>query len=404
MGPLPVWFLPFKELARLRPQYAQRDHVIGASLNLEVTERLAHVRSPYQTIEVFETRWFGKVLVIDDDLMLTERDEASYHEMLVHVPLNYRAAARPCRVLVVGGGDGGTAGQALLHRNVEAVHVIDIDEQVVAVSRKHFPHLAASFDDPRVRLEHADAAEAVRRAAASLRQPPAPSASDADAAAAAAAAAATAAEDRARVEPSKEQHLGALDVVLIDSTDFNQAESLFTPAFYRNVRRLLADRAGILVLNLTSLSWNLEGAVYAVHKLRRIFKHVRVYQVAQTTYLSGHYGYAFCSDYVDPLAAAESSSSDESGGHRVDDPGDAGGGKQGQQGKADETGDKSNRGTSSGSSRGSSSRGSSSAVDFGSWRARNIPTHYYTPEVHAAAFVLPAFVDRALSNTLSSTP
>ena len=84
-------------------------------------------------------------------------------------------------------------------------------------------------------------------------------------------------------------------MVIVDSTDFNQASTLFTPSFYRNVRTVIERRKGILVINLTSLSWNALGAALAVRKLRRIFTHVRVYQVAQPTYLSGHYGYVHTS-------------------------------------------------------------------------------------------------------------
>ena len=72
-------------------QYAQVEQILGASLNMVYTERLARVVSPYQAIEVYQTAGFGKVLVIDDDLMLTDRDHMSYHEMIAHVPLAYRA-------------------------------------------------------------------------------------------------------------------------------------------------------------------------------------------------------------------------------------------------------------------------------------------------------------------------
>ena len=80
--------------------------------------------TPYQHIQVRQTRGFGKILLIDDDLMLTERDEASYHEMLVHVPLNYKPDATD--VLIVGGGDGGACREALRHPNVKRVVVVDV--------------------------------------------------------------------------------------------------------------------------------------------------------------------------------------------------------------------------------------------------------------------------------------
>ena len=80
---------------------------------------LEDVTSPYQHIQVLQTRAFGKILLIDGDLMLTERDEGSYHEMMAHVPLNHLPEADS--VLIVGGGDGGVCSQVLRHPNVRCV-------------------------------------------------------------------------------------------------------------------------------------------------------------------------------------------------------------------------------------------------------------------------------------------
>jgi spermidine synthase len=117
-----------------RRLYEERDPYFGIALAFDTEATLEDVHSRYQHIQVLQTRAFGKVLLIDDDLMLTERDEASYHEMLAHVPLSYLPAASS--VLIVGGGDGGACQQVLRHPNVRRVVVVDIDEMVVEVSRR----------------------------------------------------------------------------------------------------------------------------------------------------------------------------------------------------------------------------------------------------------------------------
>lgn len=114
------------------------------------TAPVASVQSKYQKIEVLKSDFFGHILTIDGDLMLTERDEFIYHEMIVHVPMAYVPTAS--RILVVGGGDGGSARQLLRRESVERVTVVELDEEVVRISREFFPRLAAALGDDRVEL------------------------------------------------------------------------------------------------------------------------------------------------------------------------------------------------------------------------------------------------------------
>lgn len=244
-----------------RNLYEERDPHFGVSLAFDTEAVLEDVRTDYQHIEVRQTRAFGKILLIDDDLMLTERDEGSYHEMLTHVPLNYLPSA--ANVLIVGGGDGGACREVLRHPNVQRVVLVDIDQKVVDVSRRHFPHLADEcFDDPRVTLLHEDAALWAEQAI---------------------------------------RNSETFDVVLVDSTDFGAADSLHTATFYTALRALANGGLGIVVINLTSLSWNLGGARFTTTLQAEIFEHVAVYQVFQPTYMSGHYAYTFMSGAIDPL-------------------------------------------------------------------------------------------------------
>jgi spermidine synthase len=106
----------------------------GFEQRIEVRARLWAGRSPYQQIEVVDTVPFGRALILDDALQTTEADEFCYHEMLVHVPL--LAHPNPGRVLIVGGGDGGSMRHVLRHPEVERAVQVELDELVVRVSRE----------------------------------------------------------------------------------------------------------------------------------------------------------------------------------------------------------------------------------------------------------------------------
>ena len=104
---------------------------------------------------------FGKILLIDGVIMLTEADEFCYHEMIVHVPLCVHPDAE--KVLVIGGGDGGTVREVLKHDNIKQVEVCEIDEKVIELSKKHFPNLANSFSDDRVKIYYEDGNKFIKK-------------------------------------------------------------------------------------------------------------------------------------------------------------------------------------------------------------------------------------------------
>jgi spermidine synthase len=119
-------------------------------------------RTAFHDVLVFENRLFGRVLVIDGALQLTERDNHIYHEMVAHVPLMAHGSAK-C-VLVIGGGDGGTLKEVLKHP-VAHVVLVDIDPAVIELSKRFFPALSrAAFEDPRVSIVVGDGARYVARA------------------------------------------------------------------------------------------------------------------------------------------------------------------------------------------------------------------------------------------------
>lgn len=181
-------------------------------------------QSEFQKIEIVETAAFGRAMLLDGHIQLTELDEHVYHEALVQVPLLNMDS--PTRALVVGGGDGGVLRELVKHPGLKQIDMVEIDRAVVDASLKVWPELSAgAFEDPRVNLQIADAFGFVKNA----------------------------------TEP--------YDLIVVDSTDVYEeedqslSEMLFTPDFYRDLARLLTDQ-GVVVTqadNLVFCPYSLEG-------------------------------------------------------------------------------------------------------------------------------------------------
>lgn len=174
------------------------------SLRLTGAGRIHEERTAYQHIEVYETEHFGRLLTIDGFVMLTERDNFLYHEMMSHPALYAHPAPR--RVLIIGGGDCGTLREVLRHPEVESARQVEIDERVTRVSERFFPQLCEANSDPRAHLEFGDGIRFVKEAPAA-----------------------------------------GFDVIIVDSTDpIGPAAGLFSQAFYADCLRAL-DANGILI-------------------------------------------------------------------------------------------------------------------------------------------------------------
>lgn len=119
-------------------------------------DRVLHeVKTEHQHLVIFENETWGRVLMLDGVCQLTTSDEFVYHEMMAHVPL--MALAKPRRVLVVGGGDGGVLREVLKHPSVEKATLCEIDRTVIDLSLQHYPEIAAgAFDDSRSDIVIAD--------------------------------------------------------------------------------------------------------------------------------------------------------------------------------------------------------------------------------------------------------
>ena len=182
------------ESARFDEFYLNR-----TGLTVGVRKVLFSRQSPYQKVDVLRTDSWGNLMTIDGLVMLSEKDEFVYHEMLVHVPMLTHPGPR--RVMIIGGGDGGSAREVLKHPGVEHVDMVEIDQVVVEASKLHFPGVGR-FDDPRLHVRFEDGIEFVRRAA---------------------------------------ENGETYDVVIIDGSDpVGPAEGLFEASFVRDCRNVLS--------------------------------------------------------------------------------------------------------------------------------------------------------------------
>ncbi len=229
----------------------------GRIFKVAFTDKLASVRSAFQKIEVFQTTAFGKMLVHDDVIMLTEKDEAHYHEMIVHPAMFTHPDPR--RVLVVGGGDGGTMREVLKHSSVREAHLCEIDEEVVRVCQQHFPDLAGSFNDPRCKLFFEDGAKFIK------------------------------------------EHRNFYDIIIVDSSDpVGPAEVLFRKDFYRSMFDALKPD-GIAVTQSESIHYHETVIKELSNFCQEIYPLYRYYYALVPTYPSGIIGFSFCSKKHDPL-------------------------------------------------------------------------------------------------------
>jgi spermidine synthase len=222
----------------------------------KVERVLYRAKSKYQEIMVIENDYFGKILILDGIVQLTERDEFFYHEMLAHVAMHVHP--EPHSVAVIGGGDGGAVREVLKHRTVEKIYLVEIDEEVVNISRQFFPSISSGIDDPRVELKVMDGADFIR------------------------------------------EHAGEMDVILVDSTDIiGFARTLFTEDFFRSVHKVLGPE-GLFVTHSESLHFHLDIVTEVQQILKRAFPIVDLYTAPIATYPGNWWAFAIGSKSLDP--------------------------------------------------------------------------------------------------------
>lgn len=120
------------------------------------------IQSPYQKIEVLNTSGYGRMLVLDGQIMCTEKDECVYHEMIAHIPTLLHT--NPQKILVIGGGDGGAIRELTRHPNVQHIDLVEIDEQVLQTARIYLPTLSCQLDNKRVHIHIQDGTQFIKTA------------------------------------------------------------------------------------------------------------------------------------------------------------------------------------------------------------------------------------------------
>ena len=242
--------------------------------------------SRFQEILVVDTYAFGRVMMLDGTFQVTEKDEFVYHEMLDHFPLMSHES--PKDVLVIGGGDGGTIREVVKHPEVERAVLCEIDPRVTAVAREYLPSVAAGLSDPRVEVLHEDGIKLVQ------------------------------------------DHEGAFDVILIDSTDpVGPAVGLYSPEFYAACKRALRP-GGIVCAQSESPFVNGDVVRRVAQSVKANFSACQLYLAPLPTYPSGFWSFTAGADHELPQ-------------------------------------------------------------DVDKARAERLATRYYTAEMHKAAFALPPF-------------
>lgn len=233
----------------------------NCKFSISYNELLQSEESPFQKIDFYKGEEFGTFFTLDGLMMVNEKDEFVYHDMITHPAFATNPDIK--KVLIIGGGDGGTAREVLRYPSVEEVVMVEIDELVFRLSQKHLPITAAGVEeDPRMQLIFDDGLAYVKNAA--------------DA---------------------------SFDLILVDSTDpISVGEGLFTTAFYKECYRVLNDK-GILINQHESpyFAEYAENMKKAHTKIKGIFPIASVYQFHMPTYPSGHWLFGFASKALHPI-------------------------------------------------------------------------------------------------------
>ncbi len=247
------------ETSEPEPRWYEETLDADVRQRLRISEVLHHEKTAHHDLMVFDNPSFGRILALDGAIQTTEGDEYVYHEMLVHTPILAHGRAR--RVLIVGGGDGGALREVLRHQRIEQATLVDIDETVIALSRKYLPKInAGAFDDARAEIVIADGARFVHQTAERF------------------------------------------DVVIVDSTDpIGPGEALFSENFYAGCKRCLGP-GGILVTQNGVPAVQGDELTQSYRRLRAHFDDVAFYLAPVPTYHGGFMAFGWASDDAGPRA------------------------------------------------------------------------------------------------------
>jgi spermidine synthase len=238
------------------------EHLLMEPLNdstgfyIKATRQLGEWQTRFQKMAIYDTPLYGKIFRLDGFNMTSEREEFVYHENLIHPALTAQAA--PKRVLIIGGGDGGSSEEALKHPSLEQVTLVEIDEDVIRVAREHFHAVHRGvFDNPKLRVLVEDGMKFVR-------------------------------ETQER-----------FDLIAMDLNDpMGPAEALYSTEFFQQLRHALAP-GGALTLHIGAPVARPERVAELAQRLNGVFRIVRPYTMYIPLY-GAQWAMAVCSDKLDP--------------------------------------------------------------------------------------------------------
>lgn len=222
----------------------------GQAMTLKVEKVLHHEKSKYQDVLIFKSTDYGNVLVLDNAIQVTERDEFSYQEMIAHLALN--SHPNPKKVLVIGGGDGGVLREIVKHESVEEAILCDIDEAVIRLSKQYLPNMAVSYNHPKVKVHVGDGFQFLR------------------------------------------DYQNTFDVIITDSSDpEGPAESLFQKPYFELLNDALTEK-GVITTQGESFWCHLPIIKKVKQSCREVFPVVEYAWTSIPTYPSGMIGFMVC--------------------------------------------------------------------------------------------------------------
>ena len=234
-------------------------HTPDVKHSIRVQRHLYSQKTAYQQIDIYDTPEFGRVLTLDGNVMLTERDEFIYDEMMTHVPMAVHPNIQD--VLVIGAGDGGVVRELARYNNIRSIDLVEMDAQVIEACRRFLPENACRLDDERVHIYFDNALRFIRRKQAQY------------------------------------------DLIIVDSNDpFGPSEGYFTREFYGICYNALRDD-GILVNQQGSPFYrhDAEAMQRSHQRIVRTFPISRVYQAHIPTYAAGYWLFGFASKKYHPI-------------------------------------------------------------------------------------------------------
>ncbi len=234
-------------------------HAADVKHSIRVNRHLYSKKSDYQQIDIFDTPEFGRVLALDGNVMLTERDEFIYDEMIAHVPMSVHPNIQD--VLVIGAGDGGIVKELTRYDSIQRIDLVEMDPQVIEACRIYLPENACRMDDSRVHIYFDNALRFIRRC--------------------------------------KDEY----DLIIVDSNDpFGPSEGYFTREFYGICYNALHED-GIMVNQQGSPFYKHDAeAMQRSHKrIVSTFPISRVYQAHIPTYAAGYWLFGFASKKYHPI-------------------------------------------------------------------------------------------------------